>query len=54
MITVHGGITSVNSPLLQKAEMLDEILKYADIPPYVVQAYRNEVTKEAEAAKKKR
>jgi hypothetical protein len=52
-VMVRGGFTSVNSPLFQKAELLDEILKYAYIPKDVVKAYREHAAEEAKGAKKR-
>jgi hypothetical protein len=49
---VRGGFTAVNSPLFQKAELLDEILKYAYVPRDVVKAYRDYALEEVKAAKK--
>jgi hypothetical protein len=50
-VMVRGGLTSINSPLLESAEMLDEILKYAFIPKQVVRAYRERAEKlEADAS----
>ena len=51
-ITVRGGITAVNSPLFRNALLLDEILKYAHIPKYVVKAYREHAAKSPDGAKK--
>ena len=51
-IMVRGGFTSVNSPLFLKAELLDEILKFADVPKDVVKAYRDHALK-AKAEKKR-
>ena len=51
-IIVRGGFASVNSPLFQKAELLDEILKYAYVPKDVVKAYRDHALEEVKAAKK--
>jgi hypothetical protein len=50
-ITVRGGFTSVNSPLFQHAEVLDEILKYAYVPKDVVKAYREHALKSKRATK---
>ena len=52
-IMVRGGFTSVNSPLFQKAELLDEILKYAYVPKDVVKAYRDHALEEVKGAKKR-
>lgn len=49
----HGGITSVNPTPFQKAELLDEIVKYARVPKAVVAAHREHAAKEAKAAKKR-
>jgi hypothetical protein len=50
-ITVRGGFTAVNSPLFQKAELLDEILKYAYVPRDVVKAYREHALESKRAPK---
>ncbi len=52
-ITVRGGFTAVNSPLFLKAELLDEILKYAFIPNDVVKAYREHAVQESKGTKKR-
>lgn len=52
-ITVSGGFSAVNSPLFQKAELLDEILEYAYIPKPVEKAYREQALN-AERAERKR
>lgn len=52
-IMVRGGFTSVNSPLFQKAELLDEILKYAYVPKDVVKAYRDHALENVNGAKKR-
>ena len=51
-VMVRGGFTAVNSPLFQKAELLDGILKYAHVPKHVVRAYRDHALDEVKAAKK--
>jgi len=45
------GFSAINSPLFRKAELLDEILKYAYIPKEVVKAYREHALEEAKGAK---
>ena len=44
---------ALNSPLFRRADLLDEILKYAHIPEYVVRAYRDHAAEEANAKKKR-
>jgi hypothetical protein len=46
-VMVRGGFSSINSPLFQKADLLDEILKYVHIPTNVVKAYRENALKES-------
>jgi hypothetical protein len=50
-IKVRRGFTSVNSPLFQNAELLDEILKYAYVPKDVAKAYREHALKSKRATK---
>lgn len=47
-VTIRGGFTAVNSPLVHTAELLDEILKYAYIPRDVVKVYRKRASEERE------
>ncbi len=51
-VMVSGGFTSVNSLVFQKAELLDEILKFAYVPKDVVKAYRDHAV-EVKAEKKR-
>ena len=52
-ITVRGGVMAVNSPLLQKAELLDDILRYAYIPKDVVKVYREQAAAESRQTKRR-
>jgi hypothetical protein len=48
----YGGLSAVNSPLFQKAYLLDDVLKYAYIPKDVEKAYRDHAAAAATKAKK--
>jgi hypothetical protein len=50
-VVVRGGLIAVNSPLLRNAELIKEILQYADIPKGVLKVYRDQAS--GKSAKKR-
>jgi hypothetical protein len=52
-VRVGGGFTSINSPMLHSADLLDEIVNYVWIPKLVLNAYRQFALEQAATGSKK-
>jgi hypothetical protein len=53
-VTAYGGFSAINSPLFQKAYLLDDVLQFAYIPKDVVKAFRDHAFADGEKAAKNR
>lgn len=53
-VMAYGGFSAINSPLFQKAHLLDDVLQYAYIPKDVEKAYREHADAEAKKGGQKR